>query len=46
MWPPSRREQKVKPLRIYALFGGKKDKNEDDDAAAKVSELSYHHRSI
>ncbi|XP_074563288.1 nucleoid-associated protein At4g30620, chloroplastic-like [Curcuma longa] len=36
LWPPSRREQKVKPLRIYALFGGKKDKNEDDDAAAKA----------
>lgn len=37
-WTSSRRGQKMKPLRVYGLFGGKKDKNEDD-APSKVTGL-------
>ncbi|XP_074573734.1 uncharacterized protein LOC141830149 [Curcuma longa] len=38
-WSSSRREQKMKPLRVYGLFGGKKDKNENDDAPSKAGIL-------
>lgn len=39
-WPSSTREHKMKSLRVYGLFGGKKDKGENtNDASSKVGVL-------
>ncbi|CAD5181853.1 nucleoid-associated protein At2g24020, chloroplastic-like [Musa acuminata AAA Group] len=39
-WPSSRGEHKMRSLRVYGLFGGKKDKSENaDDAPSKAGIL-------
>ncbi|XP_009398649.3 nucleoid-associated protein At4g30620, chloroplastic isoform X1 [Musa acuminata AAA Group] len=39
-WPSSTREHKMKSLRVYGLFGGKKDKGENtNDASSKAGIL-------
>ncbi|WOL19056.1 nucleoid-associated protein [Canna indica] len=38
-WPSNKRELKMKSLRAYGLFGGKKDNSENNDASSKAGIL-------
>lgn len=41
-WPSSKTARKTQSLRLYGLFGGKKDSNgKNDDGTSKVHPLYY-----